>query len=73
MPDKKVPEANSMPRRRPNPVTGCTSTAALAQARREDYDCASPLDESISHPGGRHTMAHLGRFTVEMIRPPGAG
>ncbi|HET7553991.1 MAG TPA: helix-turn-helix domain-containing protein [Gemmatimonadaceae bacterium] len=30
MPDKKVPRGNSTPRRRPNSVTGCPLTAALA-------------------------------------------
>ena len=30
MPDKKVPEGNSTSRRRPNSVTGCPLTAALA-------------------------------------------
>src|SRR4029453_650410 len=30
MPDKKEPRGNSATRRRPNPVTGCPLTAALA-------------------------------------------
>ena len=30
MPDKKEPRGNSVKRRRPNPVTGCPLTAALA-------------------------------------------
>jgi DNA-binding HxlR family transcriptional regulator len=30
MPNKKAPASNSTPRRRPNPVSGCPLTAALA-------------------------------------------